>query len=185
MSPFEFVFSLFGLLLGLSLAEVLGGFVRAVNARNNTRLGWLTPMLGVVVMLDLTTFWSVAWLVRDRIPPSLLVLVIGLVVTGIYYFAASLVFPREPDAHADLDDHYVTHRREVLGAIIASNVVVFVALFGLLGLPLVFDSFVAEAFVIPMAVAIVSKSKRVNMVALIVTLMIYAFYVLAAKWGQG
>ena len=33
MSTFEFVFSLFGLLLGLSLAEVLGGFARAARGR--------------------------------------------------------------------------------------------------------------------------------------------------------
>jgi hypothetical protein len=111
--------------------------------------------------------------------------VIGLLVTGIYYFAASLVFPREPGAYADLDDHYLTLRREVLGAVIASNVVVFVALFGLLRLPVVLDSFVAVAFVLPMGVAIASKSKRVNVVALTVTLLIYAFYVFAAKWGQG
>ena len=31
MSPFEFVFSLFGLLLGLSLAEVLGGLARTLK----------------------------------------------------------------------------------------------------------------------------------------------------------
>jgi hypothetical protein len=33
MSDFEFIFSLFGLLLGLSLAEVLGGLARAIEAR--------------------------------------------------------------------------------------------------------------------------------------------------------
>lgn len=185
MSPFEFVFSLFGLLLGLSLAEVLGGFVRAVNARGETRVGWLTPMLGTIVMLDLTTFWSVAWLVRDRVPPSLLTLVIGLLITGIYYFAASLVFPREPGGQVDLDYHYMSHRREVLAAVIISNAVVFVALYGLLRLPLVVDSFIAEVFVIPMTVAIISNSKRVNLVALIVTLLVYAFYIFGADWGQG
>ncbi len=184
MTPFEFVFSLFGLLLGLSLTEVLGGFVRAVTAKAR-RLGWLTPMLGTIVMLDLTTFWSVAWVVRDRIPPTLLALVIGLIVSGIYYFAASLVFPREMDGAADLDDHYMARRREVLGAVIGSNLVVFIALYGLLRLPLTPDSFIAEAFAIPMAVAILSKSKRVNAAALAVTLLIYAFYIFAAKWGQG
>lgn len=32
MSDFEFVFSLFGLMLGFSLAEVLGGFIRTIKA---------------------------------------------------------------------------------------------------------------------------------------------------------
>jgi hypothetical protein len=33
MSAFEFIFSLFGLLLGLSLAEVIGGLARWVEVR--------------------------------------------------------------------------------------------------------------------------------------------------------
>lgn len=185
MSPFAFTFSLFGLLLGLSLAEVLGGFVRAVQVRSAIRLGWLTPMLGTIVMLDLTTFWSVAWHFRDQIPPSMLTLVIGLIVTGIYYLAASLVFPRDPTAFADLDDYYMSHRREVLGAVIASNAVVVLALYGLLRVPLALEGLVAEAFVVPMAVAIASKSKRINLMAMVITLLIYAFYVFGSKWGQG
>jgi formate/nitrite transporter FocA (FNT family) len=185
MSSFEFVFSLFGLLLGLSLAEVLSGFVRAVTARDQTRLGWLTPMLGTVVMLDLTTFWSVAWLVRERVPPSLLALVIGLIVSGIYFFAASLIFPRGPEVHADLDDHYMAHRREVLLAIIVSNIVVNVALYALLRLPMTVDSFIGNAFMIPMAVAIGSRDKRINVAALLVCLLIYTFYIFGAGWTQG
>ena len=33
MSEFEFIFALFGLLLGLSIIEVLGGFARAIEAQ--------------------------------------------------------------------------------------------------------------------------------------------------------
>ncbi len=33
MNDFEFIFALFGLLLGLSIAEVLGGLARAIEAR--------------------------------------------------------------------------------------------------------------------------------------------------------
>ena len=34
MTPFEFVFGLFALVLGLALTEVLGGFVRVLKARS-------------------------------------------------------------------------------------------------------------------------------------------------------
>lgn len=61
MSNFDFVFTLFGLLLGLSLAEVLGGFGRALQKRRKVRIGWLTPLLGLVVLLDVSSFWLVAW----------------------------------------------------------------------------------------------------------------------------
>ena len=112
-------------------------------------------------------------------------MVIGLVITGVYYFAASSVFRREVEAHADIDNHYMVYRREVLGAIIASNMIVFIALFGLLKLPLVLDSFVGVAFVAPMFAAILSSSKRLNFIALAVTLLIYGFYIFVAQWGQG
>ncbi len=69
MSDFEFVFSLLGLLLGFSLVEVLGGLARLIEAQLRAvklgaagqaearfRAGWLTPLLGLFVMLDLISF---------------------------------------------------------------------------------------------------------------------------------
>lgn len=47
MSNFEFVFSLFGLLLGFSLVEVLGKLAASVKARPKSRTGWLTPLLSL------------------------------------------------------------------------------------------------------------------------------------------
>src|SRR4051794_2710166 len=88
MTPFEFVFSLFALLLGLSLAEVLGGLARTLKQRRQVRLGLLTPLLGLLVMLDLTSSWALAYSLRDSIPANFLTLVIGLFVTGLYFLAA-------------------------------------------------------------------------------------------------
>ena len=71
MSDFEFIFALFGLLLGLSLAEVLGGLARAIENRlrpsSPARIGLLTPLLGAFVILDLLSFWQAAWVVRETV----------------------------------------------------------------------------------------------------------------------
>src|SRR5437763_13628157 len=93
MSPFEFVFSLFALLLGLSLAEVLGGLARTLKQWRTVRRGWLTPLLGLLVRLDLTSSWARAYSLRESIPANFLTLVIVLSVTGLYYLAATPVFP--------------------------------------------------------------------------------------------
>ena len=61
MSAFEFFFSFYGLLLGLSVAELVGGFSRVLHERQRVRFGWLTPLLAVFVALDLATFWNQAW----------------------------------------------------------------------------------------------------------------------------
>jgi hypothetical protein len=124
MSRFEFVFSLFGILLGFSLVEVLGGFVRTMKLRRHIRLGWLVPLLGLYVMLDITSFWDNAWEVRDLIPANAGILFYGLFLFGAYYFAASMVFPDKPGEWPDLDVYYFLHKRQILGAIAIVNLIV-------------------------------------------------------------
>lgn len=132
MDAFSFVFSLFGLLLGLALAEVLGGLGTAIEMRRKVRVGWLTPLLGLFVAIDLTSFWTMAWSLRDAIPPNYISLLFGLLLTGIYYLAARLVFPRHPAEWPDYDVHYFEHRRLVLGGVLLCNLLVL-AVWPLLG----------------------------------------------------
>jgi len=122
MSEFEFIFALFGLLLGLSIVEVLGGLARAIEARlrpgATVRIGWLTPLLGIFVLLDLLSFWGAAWVSRDLVGVSGHSMMAVTVFAGAYYLAAHLVFPREPGELADLDAHYFRVRRIVLGVML-------------------------------------------------------------------
>ena len=123
MDAFNFAFSLFAIILGLSLVEVLTGFARALKRRRVVHLGWLTPLLAIFVMLDLISFWEWMWGARAYITPKYGILFIGLVVSGLYYLAASIIFPAEFGDRDDFDAHYVAHRRQVLGAVIACNVI--------------------------------------------------------------
>lgn len=132
MDGFEFVFTLFGLLLGFSLVEVITGFGRAIEAvvhpsappspeAPTPRIGWLSPLLGLFVAFNLVSFWTAAWSLRDAIPVSYPVLLFGLVVTGGYYLAAMLVFPQTIGAGTDLDEHYFRVKRVVLAVVIGCN----------------------------------------------------------------
>ena len=123
MNGFDFAFSLFAIVLGLSLAEVLSGFAKALRHRRVVHLGWLTPLLGIFVMLDLTFFWDWTWTARTLIQPRAGVLVIGLIVASLYYLAASVVFPADVREHENFDAHYFEHRRQVLGAVVLCNLV--------------------------------------------------------------
>jgi hypothetical protein len=140
MTGFEFLFSLFALLLGFMLVEVLGGFVRAVKAarplpgsrKAAIRIGWLSPLLGLFLLLDITSYWDNIWALRDTLSIGLDSLFGALFLTSIYYFAASLVFPSDPRDWPDLDAWFWLHRRQVLGCILAVNMlwVIFYTLFG-------------------------------------------------------
>jgi hypothetical protein len=135
MSPFEFFFSFYGLLLGLSVAELVGGFSRVLHERQRVRFGWLTPLLALFVAMDVATFWSQAWVIFRGAPFNLALLFIGLIVAATFYIAASITFPRVTaegvDEKIDLDDHFWAHRRLIFSCILAANVIVgvlFVAL---------------------------------------------------------
>lgn len=135
MSGFEFFFSLFGLLLGLALAEGLGGLARALKARDRVRIGWPTAILGLVVSCDVVTFWMYGWALRDLIPVTWPTLFGAFVVAATYYLAASLVFPDDPQEWVDLDRHFDKHRRKVLGGILTANIALLATVVVLTGLP--------------------------------------------------
>ena len=125
MSPFELVFAVYGLLLGLAISEVLGGFSRALKLKRGTaavRIGWLTPLLGALVMLDLSSFWLLAWNARDQIDANYVTLVCVLAMVGVYYLAATLIFPDEPEEWPDFDVWYDKQKRLVIGGLLLANV---------------------------------------------------------------
>lgn len=121
MSPFEFFFSFYGLLLGLSVAVLAAGAARAFKHRKTRPVGWLTPLLAVFVALDIATFWDAAWVNYRSLPVSYGMLVGGLVVAVVYYIAAALVFPDDSDEPGPLDAHFWANKRATLVLLILAN----------------------------------------------------------------
>lgn len=127
MTSFEFAFSLFGLVLGLSVAEVMGGFARVLRARRTIRLGWLTPLLGILLMVDLVTFWANAWDMRDVIPPSFAALLYGTTIAAVYFLSSALVFPNPLSDWPDLDAYFLRHKGQVMAGVLIANLMVLSA----------------------------------------------------------
>ena len=121
MTPFEFIFPLFGLLIGLSYAEVLGGLARAIKAPGEVRIGWLTPLLGLMLLINLTMFWYASWNFRDAELPTREGLLQMLGMSGAYYLAASMLFPQAVEPGFDLDRHFMDNKRVAMLAIAACN----------------------------------------------------------------
>lgn len=127
MSDFELVFTLLAIIMGLTLVEMLAGLARALKARPRVRLGWLTPLLAVYVMLDVTGFFGLAWMVRDLVVAGDHMLLPVVAVSGLYYLAASLTFPDDFEDGLDLDQHFFAHKAKVLSAILVCQVLIHVA----------------------------------------------------------
>jgi hypothetical protein len=130
LSAFEFFFSFYGLLLGLSVAELVGGLARVLHEKQRIRFGWLTPLLALFVAIDIATFWNQAWVIFRGAPFNTFVLLISLAIAATFYVAASTTFPRvsaEGGAERiDMDAHFWAHRRLVFACVLAANLIVAV-----------------------------------------------------------
>ena len=94
---------------------------RAVNLRARRPIGWLTPLLALVLVLDLMTFWATAWRDMREVAFHASLLLSAGVGPMIYYFAAKQAFPDADSDVASLDEHFFQHRIWVLGGVILAN----------------------------------------------------------------
>ena len=187
MDAFSFVFSLFGLLMGLALAEVISGLGTVIELRHKIRVGWLTPLLALLIAFDLTSFWMVAWQVRAAIPVNFISLMVGLLIFGIYYLIAQVVFPDDMDLWPDLDAYYWRHKKWLLGGMYVCNLV---ALTGqqMIGLGPFEDPktlYALAAFTLGMAGAIFLPGKRTNIAFLLYQIALYPLFAMIGIMGAG
>ncbi|MBN8527660.1 MAG: hypothetical protein J0M36_00320 [Caulobacterales bacterium] len=127
MSAFEFFFSFYGLVLGLSVAVIATGVATAIQHRKTIRIGWLTPLLALFVGLDIATFWDAAWNTFRDAPFSYGMLVAGLTIALFYFVAASLVFPHQIEDGMSLDDHFWANKTLVLLLTVVGNALMVAA----------------------------------------------------------
>ncbi len=186
MTVFEFIFSLYSLLFGLALAQVFAGFGNTLQERHKIKVGWLTPLLGLFVILDLTSFWEIAWELRwiGAGRPYFLYLICAVTLAGIYYLAARLVFPRNFVEWPDFDVYYLRHKQWVFGGILFCNVIASgVMLTGsdflhFVQSPLGFLNLFTYFILLIGLLAV--KNKRANIVLLLLMLARYAVFPLWA-----
>ena len=130
MNGFDLVSRVFALVLGLGIAEVLGGFARTwrVKARaegdpaKSVHTGTLVPLLGLLVVTDQTGFWLAFYSLRDHLPFNFAGLVGVMAIIGLYYIISTFVFPQETERWPDFDDYYLLVRRTVVGGMIAVKI---------------------------------------------------------------
>jgi len=126
MSAFEFFFSFYGLVLGLSVAVIATGVARAFKHRKTVPVGWKTPMLAAFVALDIATFWDAAWTNFSTAPYSYGLLIAGLVVATVYFVATSLIFPEPDDTVQNLDVHFWANKRAIMLLLVLANMMMLI-----------------------------------------------------------
>jgi low affinity Fe/Cu permease len=85
---------------------------------------------------------------------------VGLAITGLYYFSASLVFPEKPEEWPDFDDWVAKHKYQVMGGILACNVITTFAVRAIVPMPLTFARVWTDVLLLTMmAVATFARPK--------------------------
>ena len=208
MDEFSYIFELFALLLGLAVAEMLSGFghVLKLRARRKAgvdehairvRIGWLVPLLGLLVLVDLATFWSGLWMAREGLEMTMLTVFCVLALIGGYYLVATQVFPDEPQLWPDFDAYYWLQKRFVVLGMFIINVLAQGMIFAIGAIPqptaqemagrpaflvaavlttLVFPAFLWLAF---------SKRARVDIALIVFIVATQFFYAWAALGVEG
>lgn len=180
MSAFEFFFGFYGLILGLSVVEIVSGLARALRARRLTALGLCTPLLALYLLLDLVQYWVDTWSRHQEPHINAGVLTTALAIAALYYLAASLVFPERVEGRQSSDAHYDAQKRTVIGLAFVANVLSVSVLPLLAGQPEVLNATLQPRgliflalWIAPLALICVIRNHRVNAALLTWQCLVY------------
>lgn len=126
MDQFEFFFTFYGLLLGLALAELLLGFANALRERTPPKWGWYTPLLGLVVLIEISATFLDAWRKLQGIELDLPSFALPTMIGIAYFVSAVMTVPRHIEDWQTLDDYFLARRRWTVGLLVVANILHFI-----------------------------------------------------------
>jgi len=122
MSNFELFMAFFGLLLGLAVAELMSGFANLARAKDRTKIGLITPVLGLLIFLSIMTSLLDAFRKLQDVPVSLVGFALPTLIGIAYFVAAVAAVPRDQNSWESLDDYFFARRTWTAGMLLAANV---------------------------------------------------------------
>ena len=190
MGDFEFLVGFYGLLLGLIVAEVASKLADAIDEHRTRPIGLLTPLLTVVVLGDITSFWMWVWSERAHVTMGWQTVYLSTSLGLVYFLSAALIFPRTAGRWKSLDEHYWLRKRWVIAGLLFVNAVVLTRMLSRL-LP-EWDDFWFFFWILtffgPMSVLMFSRRRSVDLVCLSAISLYYAVNLLpgipGSRWAE-
>ncbi len=152
MNGFDFLFSLYSLLLGFAIAHVVTGFADSWIDRAKTALGASTLLLALLILLRAAEQWTSFWSSRDGLSMSPKLALISLAMALPYIFIGRLTFPRTENTCGRTDDYYLENRSTLMGALLISPCVSFMSNLGNLGSTWEHLTWMTLKFFLPLAI---------------------------------
>jgi hypothetical protein len=124
MSRFDYFVVFYSLLLGLSVAELLSGYANLLRERNRPTLGILTPLLSVVIFVQIMAVFIDAWTKLRDVQINLVGLAAPTLIGIAFFAAAAMAVPRQTSEWNSLDEYFFERRYWLIGLLFAVAVLV-------------------------------------------------------------
>jgi hypothetical protein len=128
VGPFDYLFSFYGLLLGIAVANVAIGFADMWRDSERIEVGTCPPVLACIVLLGGMNVWLTTWQTRHDAGVSGWQMLAAAGIALPYVFVSRAMFPgEEKEPELSLEDHYLKHRVLILAMLTVPPVVGAVA----------------------------------------------------------
>ena len=124
MDRFSFFFAFYGLILGLAVTELLGGFAAMARAKALRQLEPRTALLALLTFVAICATWIDAWDSLRTITLDFAGLWAPILLATFYYLAAAVVFPSDPADFGRLGDYFADRKRFVIAMLLAAELLV-------------------------------------------------------------
>ena len=115
MGSFDYLFSFYGLLLGIAVANVAIGFADMWRDSEKVAVGTCPPLVASSVLLGGMNVWLQMWWSRPFVTVDGTQMLTAAAVSLPYVFVSRAIFPgQEQDQERSLEDHYLRHRKLIL-----------------------------------------------------------------------
>lgn len=118
MERFEFFFTIYSLLLGFALAELMLGYANLLRSPYRPAWGVLTPALSVLILLEILVTFLDAWMKLQIVQLNLLGLLAPTAIALGFFVAAVMAVPRNNTDWKTLDDYFHDRKKWILSFLV-------------------------------------------------------------------
>ena len=128
MDRFSFFFGFYGLILGLAVTELLGGFAGMVRHHMLKKLEAQTALLAILTFVAICGTWIDAWTMMQSIALDFSDLWAPILIAMAFYLAAAVIFPRDPEQYAHLHMYFAARKRFAIAMLWAAFLIETIAI---------------------------------------------------------
>jgi hypothetical protein len=121
MDRFSFFFAFYGLLLGLAVAELLGGFARMVRAKAVRKIEAQTALIALLTFLLICATWIDAFGQFTNVSLDFAGLWAPILTGTAYYLVATVIFPTDEREFDRLANYFADRKRFMVAMLLAAE----------------------------------------------------------------